>query len=59
MDFILSCDANEDQLNLNNNKLKDILTFNNLKDVITKPTRVTHNSSSLMDPIVPNLLQVP
>jgi exonuclease III len=51
-DFILVGDINEDQLNISNNKLKDILVLNNLTNIITEPTRITDHSSTLLDPIV-------
>ncbi len=45
---------NEDQLNANNRKLKDIMLLNSLRNVITSPTRVTNSTSTLIDPIVIN-----
>jgi len=47
--IILVGDINEDQLNPSNHKLKDIMTLNNLRNIITNPTRVTSNSSTLID----------
>jgi len=47
--IILVGDINEDQLNPSNHKLKDIMTLNNLRNIIKDPTRVTSNSSTLID----------
>lgn len=44
-------DVNEDQLNPRNHKFKDILTVNDLHNVINEPTRVSNHSSTLLDPI--------
>lgn len=49
--IILVGDINEDQLNVTNNKFRDILLLNNMKNVINEPTRVTPYSSTLLDPI--------
>lgn len=42
-------DINEDQLNVSNRRLRDILVVNNMTNVITEPTRVTRNTSTLID----------
>jgi hypothetical protein len=39
-------------MSLNNNKLIDTMMLFNLKNVIEKPTRVTNNSRTLLDPII-------
>ncbi|XP_045206717.2 uncharacterized protein LOC123558945 [Mercenaria mercenaria] len=44
-------DVNKDQLNAANHKFRDILTLNNMKNIIDEPTRVTSQSSTLIDPI--------
>jgi hypothetical protein len=44
-------DINEDQLNLSNNKFRDILTLNNMENTITEPTRISLHSRTLLDPI--------
>ena len=49
--IIIVGDINEDQLNLNNHKFKDILMLNNMSNVICDPTRVSQTSSTLIDPI--------
>lgn len=40
-------DINEDQLKCNTHKLKDILTLNNIVNIITEPTRETEHSRTL------------
>ena len=45
-------DINEDQLNINSRYLKNIQLMNNLKNVITEPTRVTDTTATLNDPIL-------
>lgn len=45
-------DLNENLLNTNLNNLRDIIMINNLTNLISCPTRVTHNSSTLLDPIL-------
>ena len=44
-------DVNENQLNLDNNKFRDILTLNNMENVITEPTRISPYSRTLLDSI--------
>lgn len=51
---IMVGDLNEDQLNINNHKLKDIMIMNSLKNIITSPTRISAHTSTLLDPIVVN-----
>ena len=50
--IIIVGDINEDQLNAKYNKLKQIITLNNLTNIIIEPTRVTPTSSTLIDPIL-------
>jgi hypothetical protein len=49
---VISGDLNPDLMSLNNNKLIDMMRLFNLTNVIEKPTRVTHNSRTLLDPII-------
>ena len=49
--IILIGDINEDQLNLNNHKFRDILMLNDMENVINVPTRVSPHSRTLLDPI--------
>ena len=49
---IIVGDLNQDLLNPNENKLSNIMSLNNLTNVITKPARVTINTSTLIDPII-------
>ncbi len=49
--IILVGDINEDQLNPANNKFRNILLINNMKNVINEPTRLTDYSRTLLDPI--------
>ena len=49
--IIIVGDINEDQLNMNNNKFRDILTLNNMENIITEPTRISLYSRTLLDPI--------
>ena len=44
-------DVNENQLNVNNHKFRDILMLNNMKNVISEPTRISPYSRTLLDPI--------
>ena len=48
---ILVGDINEDQLNDQNSKFRDIIHLNNMTNLITEPTRVTDTTSTLLDPI--------
>ncbi len=50
--IILVGDINEDQLNDQNRKLRNIMNLNSLRNVITSPTRVTDTTSTLIDPIL-------
>ena len=43
---------NEDQLNPAHHNLKDIMSLNSVKNIITESTRVTNSSSTLLDPII-------
>ncbi len=52
--IILVGDVNEDQLNTNNHRLKDIMIMNTMKNVIVSPTRITDTTSTLLDPILVN-----
>jgi len=52
LNIVFLGDLNEDQLRNNNTKLKQFMTLNTLRNVITDPTRVTNNSSTLIDPII-------
>jgi exonuclease III len=57
--LILVGDVNEDQLNIQNHKFKNILLTNNMKNIIISPTRVNYNSQTLLDPIaLTNNIQV-
>ena len=49
---ILLGDINVDFLNLSNYEILDCLTLFNLSNVINEPTRVSGNSSTLIDPIL-------
>ena len=49
---ILLGDLNDNLLNENFSKLKNIILINNLTNVITEPTRISQNSYSLLDPII-------
>ena len=51
-DIIIVGDLNDDLLNPNCRHLKNIMLLNNLSNVITEPTRVTHSSATLLDPIL-------
>lgn len=50
--IIIVGDLNEDQLNEQNHYLKDLLSMNNLENVIQEPTRITTSSATLLDVIV-------
>ncbi|MCG7883380.1 MAG: hypothetical protein JAY96_17510 [Candidatus Thiodiazotropha endolucinida] len=50
--IVIVGDINEDQLNVNNRHLKDIQLLNNIKNIITDPTRVTATTSTLIDPVL-------
>ena len=49
--LVIVGDINENQLSNKSNKFKHILLLNNLKNIITVPTRVTATTSTLIDPI--------
>ena len=49
---ILACDINIDFLTLTNVQLYNCLSLFNLTNVIKEPTRITPNSSTLIDPII-------
>jgi len=49
---VITGDTNADLFNTHNNKLLEIMTLFNLKNVINKPTRITAHSSTLLDPII-------
>ena len=50
--IILLGDFNENLLNENLTHLKNIMLVNNLRNIITTPTRITAHSSTLLDPII-------
>ncbi len=50
--IIIVGDVNEDQLNVQNHKLKDVMIMNSLKNIITSATRETATTSTLLDPII-------
>ena len=54
--LIIVGDLNEDQLNPRNHYLKDVMTLNNLLNVIVFPTRKTAQSETLLDQIVVHYL---
>ena len=49
---ILTRDMNLDFLNITNSQIKDCLSIFSLRNVLNEPTRVTINSSTLIDPLV-------
>ena len=49
--IILVGDINEDQLNLNNNRFRNIVQLNNMTNLIVEATRVTDTTRTLLDPI--------
>jgi hypothetical protein len=49
---VITGDTNSDLFNAQNNKLSEIMTFFNFKNVINKPTRITAHSSTILDPII-------
>ena len=51
-DVIIVGDLNEDLLNPNCKHLRHLMLLNNLSNVITVPTRVTHLTATLLDPIL-------
>jgi hypothetical protein len=50
--IIITGDLNSNLLCSNNNKLIDLVNIFNLKNVIDKPTRISGNTSTLLDPII-------
>lgn len=55
--IIITGDFNENQLNINNNKVKDILSLYDLHQLITVPTSITENSETLIDLLITNNTQ--
>ena len=49
--IIIVGDLNEDLLDDRNNHLRDVLSLNSMKNLISTPTRRTPNSETLLDPI--------
>ena len=49
---ILTGDINIDFSKLTKNQLRDCMPLFSLKNVINEPTRVTENSSTLIDPVI-------
>ena len=49
---ILTGDINIDFLNLTNSQMKDCLPIFSLRNVLNEPTRVTINSSTLIDRVI-------
>ncbi|MEW8548488.1 MAG: reverse transcriptase family protein [Candidatus Thiodiazotropha sp.] len=49
---ILTGDINIDFINLSNNQLRDCLSLFSLTNVITEPTRISANSTTLIDPVL-------
>ena len=57
--FIIVGDLNQYLLLANDNQLANIMSLNNLTNVINKPTRITDTLSTLIDPIlVPDTVRV-
>jgi hypothetical protein len=52
LNVVITGDTNSDLFNTQNNKLSEIMTLFNFKNVINKPTRITAHSSTLLDPII-------
>jgi hypothetical protein len=52
--IIITGDLNSNILCSNNNKLIDLVNIFNLKNVIDKPTRISGNTSTFLDPIIEN-----
>ena len=50
--IIITGDLNSNLLCSNNNKFIDLVNIFNLKNVIDKPTRISGNTSTLLDPII-------
>jgi hypothetical protein len=49
---VITGDTNSDLFNTQNNKLSEIMTLFNFKNVINKPTGITAHSSTLLDHII-------
>ena len=50
--IIIVGDLNQDLLNDSSNHLRNIMAINTLTNVINKPTRMTNNTATLLDPIL-------
>ena len=50
--LIIVGDLNQDLLDENESHLSSIISLNTLTNVITKPTRITRNSATLIDPVL-------
>ena len=50
--ILLLGDLNEDLLNPNEHHLSHIISLNDFTNVITKPTRISETSATLLDPIL-------
>ena len=50
--IVIVGDLNSNLLCTNNNKLVDLMNIFNLRNVIDKPTRITENCRTLLDPII-------
>jgi hypothetical protein len=48
---VITGDMKSDFFNTQNNKLSEIMTFLNFKNIINKPTKITAHISILLDPI--------
>ena len=53
--IVLVGDLNEDLLNPNNHHLKDVIDSLSMTQLLDGPTRTTPHSSTLIDPIIPNI----
>jgi hypothetical protein len=49
---VITGDMKSDLFNTQNNKLSEIMTLFNFKNVINKPTIITAHISTLLDPII-------
>ena len=49
---VITGDTNSDLFNTQNNKLSEIMTLFNFKNVINKPTGITAHSNTLLDHII-------
>ena len=57
--IILVGDINENQLNIENNKFRDIMMINNMSSVINDATRITHTARTLLDLITNSIFITP